>query len=205
MSRLSSLTALPAAGEPAAVDAEEDEDARAMAAALAGARGAQMLTSVLNDPNVVDESLWPLVDSLAGFLGLATEASSAVPPLAPGVLPEVSAADFAPYLRSLSHTWPAFVAAREASRAQRSAAAARGGSAATGARGAPRAAPVVATPCTALTLAPTTRTALAALSGQPQLALDSASATGAGTSLVQARAGVALRRGCSALPATARR
>jgi hypothetical protein len=202
MSRLSSLTALPAAGEPAAVDTEEDEDARAMAAALAGARGAQMLTSVLNDPNVVDESLWPLVDSLAGFLGLATEASSAVPPLAPGVLPEVSAADFAPYLRSLLHTWPAFVAAREASRAQRSAAAARGGSAVTGACGAPRAARVVATPCTALTLAPT---ALAALSGQPQLALDSASATGAGTSLVQARAGVALRRGCSALPATARR
>jgi hypothetical protein len=132
---MASRLSLTAAREPVAAETDEDEDARnAMAAALAGARGAQMLTSVLNDPNVVDESLWPLVDSLAGFLGLATEASSAVPPLAPGVLPDVSAADFAPYLRSLSHTWPAFVAAREASRAQRSAAAARGGTAATGAR-----------------------------------------------------------------------
>lgn len=82
------------------------------------------LVSVTNDPGGPS-----LFDSLTDALAYFSEHALGVPPLAPGVLPEVSSADFERYLRSLASTWPAFVAAREARRAQEEA---RGG----GSRGA---------------------------------------------------------------------
>ena len=107
-----------------------DEAAAAAAAALAGARGAQHLTSVLNAP---DDDGW-LTDALSSVWSLATGVDADAPPaLPPGVLPEVTAADFERYLRSLATSWPAFVAAREASRQQRSVADARAARASTGA------------------------------------------------------------------------
>ena len=109
---------------------DEDEAAAAAAAALAGARGAQHLTSVLNAP---DDDAW-LSDTLSSVWALATGVDAdAPPPLPAGVLPEVTAADFERYLRSLASTWPAFVAAREASRAQRAVADTRAARASTGA------------------------------------------------------------------------
>lgn len=109
---------------------DEDEAAAAAAAALAGARGAQHLTSVLNSP---DDDAW-LSDTLSSVWALATGVDAdAPPPLPAGVLPEVTAADFERYLRSLASTWPAFVAAREASRAQRAVADTRAARASTGA------------------------------------------------------------------------
>ena len=109
---------------------DEDEAAAAAAAALAGARGAQHLTSVLNAP---DDDAW-LSDTLSSVWALATGVDAdAPPPLPAGVLPEVTAADFERYLRSLASSWPAFVAAREASRAQRAVADTRAARASTGA------------------------------------------------------------------------
>ena len=114
----------------------DDEEAAAAAAALAGARGAQHLTSVLNAP---DDDGW-LTDTLSSVWSLATGVDAdAPPPLPPGVLPfDVTAADFERYLRSLASTWPAFVAAREAARAQRAVADARAARASTGEPIAPR-------------------------------------------------------------------
>lgn len=69
------------------------------------------LTSVVNDPNEaasLSDSLYDLL--YASFV----ETTPEVPPLAPGVLAEVTPADFSNYLRRLASTWPAFVAAREA-------------------------------------------------------------------------------------------
>ena len=72
------------------------------------------LTSVVNDPSETAS----LGDSLASvyelFSSLMEPAAPEVPPLAPGTLAEVTPADFQRYLRSLSTSWPAFVAARQA-------------------------------------------------------------------------------------------
>ena len=120
-----SAESLPAARDEVAAD----EAAAAAAAALAGARGAQHLTSVLNAP---DDDGW-LTDALSSVWSLATGVDAdAPPPLPAGVLPDVTAADFERYLRSLAATWPAFVAAREASRAQRVVADTRASRASTG-------------------------------------------------------------------------
>jgi hypothetical protein len=70
--------------------------------------------SVLNDPNEAGG----MMDALTDVYSYFTEPTAGVPQLAPGVLPEVSAAHFERYLRSLAGTYPAFVAAREARRAQ---------------------------------------------------------------------------------------
>ena len=73
------------------------------------------LTSVVNDPSdtaaSLGDTLYDLVSSFSSLLG--EPAAPEVPPLAPGTLAEVTPADFERYLRTLSASWPAFVAARQ--------------------------------------------------------------------------------------------
>ena len=194
-------------------EAAADEAAAAAAAALAGARGAQHLTSVLNAP---DDDGW-LTDALSSVWSLATGVDSdAPPPLPPGTLPEVTAADFERYLRSLATSWPAFVAAREASRQQRSVADARAARASTGAPIGPlrrcarahrnrTAAAAAAAPAAAPHVGAdeTHPSPAAALTGHPVHA-SAASAAAPGQSLVQVR-----RAGqpclCAATPLALRR
>ena len=135
--RLSSVASATGLARVSETDAAQDSGALEVSPeAAAGMLGAQHLQAVLNDRALADD--WaPLMDTLAGFLGLSSDGAPVVPPLAPGVLPEVTAADFERYLRSLASSWPAFVAAREASRAQRATASSRAADAATGAWGAP--------------------------------------------------------------------
>ena len=66
-------------------------------------------------PGLVMHHLTSVVYEL--FSSLMEPAAPEVPPLAPGTLAEVTPADFQRYLRSLSTSWPAFVAARQAFRA----------------------------------------------------------------------------------------
>lgn len=80
------------------------------------AQGAQLstaflaqLASVTNDPS----STPTVFDAVVDLYSYLSEPSG-VPPLPPGVLPEVvTLADFERYLRGLAGSWPAFVAARE--------------------------------------------------------------------------------------------
>lgn len=90
------------------------------------------LTSVLNDPA---ESEWDFYSLLGALSGSDPQE---VPPLAPGRLPEVTAADFTRYLRLLTTSWPAFVAAREAAREQQSATQVRAAFVATALSGQPQ-------------------------------------------------------------------
>ena len=82
---------------------------------LQGMLGAQHLTSIMNDPNDAGSlaALWPFGGALAAAMGMSTEETPIVPPLAPGVLPEVFPSDFERYLRALQGTYPRFVASRE--------------------------------------------------------------------------------------------
>lgn len=71
------------------------------------------VSAVTNDP-----SASPSYFDMALDLYAYVSEPSGVPPLPPGLLPEVSLADFEHYLRGLATSWPAFVAAREARHAQ---------------------------------------------------------------------------------------
>lgn len=78
--------------------AAPSEEEATLAAQAAGVLGAQLLTSVQNDPRSAGDGAAGLLDGAYGVLSLltggASDPAAAVPPLPPGLLPDVSAADF---------------------------------------------------------------------------------------------------------------
>ena len=75
------------------------------------------LSAIVNDPTAEGAlgDYGALVDSIYGLYSSLVDPATpdAPPPLPPGVLADVTPADFERYLRRLAATWPAFVAARE--------------------------------------------------------------------------------------------